>query len=144
MARNFRRQRSIQPIAELNVTNLIDLGFLLLVIFMIASPLLQKEETIPVQLPTLSQAPQQKADPDDRFVAVGVDAKGNYYVDNRNVALSEVELRTRLRAFAAESNPPVIRIRGDEAAQYGKVALLFNEMERAGLRKFTIDYNPRN
>jgi biopolymer transport protein TolR len=128
MARNFRRQRSIQPIAELNVTNLIDLGFLLLVIFMIATPLLQNEETIPVNLPVLTQSPQKQADPADRFVTVGVDAQGNYYVDNRNVALGLTELRSRLRAYGAEAKPPVIRLRGDE---------------RAGLSKITLDHNTK-
>ena len=32
MARNFRRPRTAQPIADLNVTNMIDLGFTLLII----------------------------------------------------------------------------------------------------------------
>jgi len=59
MARNFRRTRSAtHPIADLNVTNLIDLGFMLLIIFMVATPLIQQEQTIPVNLPTVSKAPQ--------------------------------------------------------------------------------------
>jgi biopolymer transport protein TolR len=140
MARNFRRQRSIQPIAELNVTNLIDLGFLLLVIFMIATPLLQQEETIPVQLPSLTQAPPQKADPDDRFVAVGVDARGQFYAENVNTPLSIAELQSRLRAYAAERKPPVIRVRGDARVYWERMAELMNEMQRAGLTRFTIDY----
>jgi biopolymer transport protein ExbD len=143
MARNFRRQRSIQPIAELNVTNLIDLGFILLVIFMIATPLMQQEETMPVQLPVLTSTPQKKADADDRFVTVGVDAQGNYYVDNRNVPITPAELRSRLRTYAAEEKPPVIRIRGDEMARYGKVAELFKEMEVAGLQRITMDHGTK-
>ena len=144
MARNFRRQRSIQPIAELNVTNLIDLGFILLVIFMIATPLMQQEETIPVQLPMLSQTPQKQADPDDRFVAVGVDGDGRFYVENANAPLTMVELRSRLRAYAGERKPPVIRVRGDAKVDYEKVAELFNELERAGLVRFTIDYQTKS
>ncbi len=144
MARNFRRQRSIQPIAELNVTNLIDLGFLLLVIFMIASSVMKPEETIPVQLPSLTQAPQTKADPDDRFVAIGVDAKGQFYVENAGTVVSPVELRSRLRAYAAERKPPVIRVRGDARVYWEKMAELLNEMQRAGLVRFTVDYQTRN
>jgi biopolymer transport protein TolR len=144
MARNFRRQRSIQPIAELNVTNLIDLGFLLLVIFMIATPLLQKEETIPVQLPTLTQTPQQKADSEDRFVPVGVDAQGRFYADNANAPLSLTELQSRLRAYAAERKPPVIRIRGDAKVFWERMAEVMAEVQRAGLTRITFDYEPRN
>ena len=138
MARNFRRNRQSHPIADLNVTNLIDLGFMLLVIFMIATPLIQQEQTIPVNLPTVSKAPQTKVDKDDRFVAVAVDAKG-YYVDNRTTPVTLAELRSRLRAYAAEARQPVIRIRGDAGIPYQRVAELFNEVQKSGLTRFTID-----
>ncbi|MEO6244330.1 MAG: biopolymer transporter ExbD [Opitutaceae bacterium] len=138
MARNFRRHRSAHPIADLNVTNLIDLGFILLVIFMIATPLIQQEQTIPVNLPTVSKAPPAKTESTDRFVAVGVDAKG-FYVDNLKVPLTLAELRVRLHTYATELKPPVIRIRGDAAVPYQRVAELFSEVQRAGLSRITID-----
>lgn len=140
MARNFRRPRSSHPIAELNVTNLIDLGFMLLIIFMIvANPTLQKEQTIPVNLPSVTKSPQQKVDPNDLFVAVGVDASGRFYFDNKNLPVDMPELRSRLRALAADPKPPIIRIRGDSHVPYQKVAELFNEVQKAGLTRFTID-----
>ena len=49
MARTFRHRQTAAPISELNVTNLIDLGFTLLIIFMISTPLIQSEQTIPVK-----------------------------------------------------------------------------------------------
>lgn len=140
MARNFRRPRSSHPIAELNVTNLIDLGFMLLIIFMIvANPTLQKEQTIPVNLPTTSKLPENQAKPDDRFIAVGVDAKGRFYIENKNTPLTMTELRSQLRGYAVQSKQPVIRIRGDANVPYQKVAELFTEVQRAGLTRFTID-----
>ena len=138
MARNFRRHRSAQPIADLNVTNLIDLGFILLVIFMIATPLIQQEQTVPINLPTVAKSPQTPADKNDRFVAVGVDAKG-FYIDNSKVPVTLTELRTQLRGFAAEKKQPVIRIRGDENVPYKRVAELTNEVHRAGLTRVTFD-----
>lgn len=144
MARNFRRQRTSHPIADLNVTNLIDLGFILLVIFMIATPLLQQEQTIPVNLPTVAKTPQTKPDKDARYVPVGVDANGNFYVENKLAPISLTELRSKLRAFAAESKPPVIRVRGDAKVPYQKVAELFNEVQKAGLTRFTIDAQSEN
>ena len=138
MARNFRRQRTAQPIADLNVTNLIDLGFMLLIIFMIVTPLIQQEQTIPVNLPAVAKTPQTPADKNDRFVAVGVDAKG-FYVDNNTAPLTVAQLRSKLNAYAAEVKPPVIRIRGDAKVPYQKVAELFSEVQKAGLTRFTID-----
>ncbi len=139
MARTFRSRRTSHPIAELNVTNLIDLGFMLLIIFMVVTPLMQQEQTIPVNLPAVSKTEQQKPDPKDRFVAVGVDAQGLFYVENKNAPISLETLRSKLRGYAAESKPPVIRIRGDAKVSYQKVAELFNEVEKAGLVRFTID-----
>ena len=144
MARNFRRQRNTHPIADLNVTNLIDLGFILLVIFMIATPLIQQEQTLPVNLPTVAKAPQKQPDKDEKFVAVGVDGSGRYYLENKNAPVSLTDLRTRLRGYAAEPKQPVIRIRGDSKVVYQKVAELFSEIEKAGLTRFTIDTQTEN
>jgi len=140
MARTFRRHRSSHPIAELNVTNLIDLGFMLLIIFMIvANPTLQKEQTIPVNLPTTAKMPENRATPDDHFIAVGVDARGRFYIENKNTPLTMAELRSELHAYALQPKPPVIRIRGDANVPYQKVAELFTEVQKAGLTRFTID-----
>jgi biopolymer transport protein TolR len=137
MARTFRKQRHAHPIAELNVTNLIDLGFTLLIIFMIATPLINQEQTIPVHLPSESKSAQTKPEPGDRFVAVSVDARGIYYLDNRPIQLED--LRTRLRTFGAEAKPPVIRIRGDGAVPYEKVIHLMDELKKANLLRVTFD-----
>ena len=74
MARNFRRDRKSAPISELNVTNLIDLGFTLLIIFMIATPLINQEQTIPVDLPKESPSQQQQPDPDTQFETITIRA----------------------------------------------------------------------
>jgi biopolymer transport protein ExbD len=140
MARNFRRQRTAHPIADLNVTNLIDLGFMLLIIFMIATPLInQQEQTTRINLPAIAKVPQQKPEKDERFIAVSVDAAGKYYLENAPTPVTLAQLRTRLRGYAAEAKPPVIRIRGDGKVAYEKVAEVFGEVERAGLVRFTID-----
>ncbi len=137
MARTFRRQRQSHPIAELNVTNLIDLGFTLLIIFMISTPLINQEQSIPVKLPVESKSLQAKPEMGDRFVAVSIDAAGTFYLENHAIPLSE--LRSRLRTFSAESKPPVIRIRGDGSVPYQKIVQLMDELKKANLLKFTFD-----
>jgi biopolymer transport protein ExbD len=142
MARIFRRPRPTHPIAELNLTNLIDLGFTLLIIFMIATPLINQEQTIPVTLPAESRSPQQKADKSTHFVAISIDAKGNTYLEERPIPIGIAELRSRLRLYAAESRPPVIRIRGDAHVPYEKIIQLMDELKKANLLKFTFDTLP--
>jgi biopolymer transport protein ExbD len=139
MARTFRRQRHAQPIADLNVTNLIDLGFTLLIIFMIATPLINQEQTIPVNLPQASKTPQMKVDSSTRFVAVSIDAQDRFYIDEQPVPVPLGELRERLRGFASRTNPPVIRIRGDGKVPYARIIQLMDELQKANLLKFTFD-----
>lgn len=137
MARTFRRQRHMAPIAELNVTNLIDLGFLLLIIFMITTSSSRQEQTIPVTLPVESRSVQPRIDSSLRFISVAIDARGQYYLDDRPVSLEE--LRARLRDYAAQPKPPVVRIRGDGQVEYGRIIALMDELKQADLRQVTFD-----
>lgn len=137
MARTFRRHRHSQPISELNVTNLIDLGFTLLIIFMIATPLINQEQTIAVNLPIESKSRQVKADKDTTFVSVSIDPKGNYYIDN--AAVSQRDLASRLRTLGTEAKPPVVRIRADGTVPYQKVIGLIDELKKSNLTRITFD-----
>ena len=114
MARRFRRKHSTHPIADLNVTNLIDLGFMLLIIFMVATPLIQQEQKVTVDLPVEAVAPQQKPDPKDRFETVTVRADGDVLLDARPLTIQQ--LSSELARFAAETRPPVIQLRCDAKA----------------------------
>ena len=137
MARTFRRQRTAHPIAELNVTNMIDLGFTLLIIFMIATPLINQEQTIPVNLPIESKSTQIKPDKDTKFVTVAIDAKGAYYLDNAPIPFSR--LTERLKEFGIQPKPPVIRIHADGKIPYEKVISLVDELKKNNLSKISFD-----
>ena len=144
MARTFRRRQTAQPISELNVTNLIDLGFTLLIIFMIATPLINQEQTIPLKLPTESKSAQERIDANTKFHSVSIKANGQYYLDEKAGPLSMAELKTQLRAFAAEKKKPVIRIRGDEAVPYGKIIQLIDELKKMDLLSVHFDTQAPN
>ena len=135
MARTFKRQRQSHPISELNVTNLIDLGFTLLIIFMIATPLINQEQTVPVNLPVESKSEQSQPDRDTKFVALTLDAKGGLYVDN--VAVSSEELALRLRSFDVKNT--VIRIRAEGSVPYQKIISLMEEVKKSGLSRISFD-----
>ncbi|HTB80716.1 MAG TPA: biopolymer transporter ExbD [Opitutaceae bacterium] len=137
MARTFRRPKQANPIAELNVTNLIDLGFTLLIIFMIATPLIQQDQTIALNLPKEAKSAQTKPPPDTEFVAVSIDKNGNYYYADRPVGFAE--LKNLLGALAAKPKEPVIRIRADGALAWQKVITLVAELKRHNLTRITFD-----
>lgn len=137
MAKIFRRQRQLHPVAELNVTNLVDLAFTLLIVFMIATPLIQNEQTIPVNLPAESKKAQQTPDPDTEFRSVSIDRAGKFYFDNRQVPFSE--LADNLAALAAKPKQPVIRIRADLSLQWQQVVRVMDEIKKQNLTRITFD-----
>ncbi|HEY8994976.1 MAG TPA: biopolymer transporter ExbD [Lacunisphaera sp.] len=137
MARIFRRQRQLHPVAELNVTNMVDLGFTLLIIFMIATPLIQQEQTIPVNLPGETKRDQQKPPPDTEFISISIDRSGNYYYGSDRMSLPEVS--RQLMTVAARPKQPVIRIRADLTLQWQQVVRVMDEIKRHNLTKITFD-----
>ena len=147
MARTFRRNRQIQALSELNVTNMLDLAFVLLVIFMIATPLIHQEQTIPVQLPVESPRAQAAPDRDTRFVAITVRADGTYLIDaDGNRPLSARDLPGRLAALAVVApgaKQPVIRIRADADVPYQRVVTLMDELKKAQLERISFDTQPQ-
>lgn len=141
MARIFRRKQQLHPVAELNVTNLVDLGFTLLIIFMIATPLIQQEQTIAVNLPGESKREQPKPPPDTEFVAISIDRSGNFYYGSRRVSLPE--LSRQLMGEAAKPKQPVIRIRADLTLQWQQVVRVMDEVKRHNLTRITFDTEAR-
>jgi len=137
MARTFRRPRASHPIAELNVTNMVDLGFTLLIIFMIATPLINQEQSIPINLPAESKKDQIKPDKDTKFITVAIDNKGAYFLDGNAIAMSR--LSDRLKEFGQQPKPPVVRIRGDAKVVYEKIINLMDELHKHNLSKISFD-----
>jgi biopolymer transport protein ExbD len=132
MARTFRRKHAAHPIADLNVTNLVDLAFTLLIVFMLAAPLIQPEQKIPVNLPVESVRPQPKQDPQGRRETVTVRPNGELLLGNRT--LSMAELITAFQRFATESKPPIVEFRADANAT---VQHLITAMDEA--RKYNLE-----
>src|SRR5688572_22387137 len=133
MARRFRRKHSTHPIADLNVTNLIDLGFMLLIIFMIATPLIQQEQKVAVDLPVESVKPQQTPDPKDRYETVTVMPDGSVLLDARPLSIRQ--LSAELARFATEPKPPIIQLRCDAKATMQHVITVMDELQKHSLTK---------
>lgn len=137
MARTFRQRRQMHAVAELNITNLLDLAFTLLIIFMIATPLITQEQTIPINLPSESKSEQTKPDPDVTFQAISIDRQGAYFFGATRVTLAE--LQSQLRQIGVSPKPPVIRIRADLALQWQQVVTLMDELKKNNLTKISFD-----
>ena len=123
--------------AELNVTNMVDLGFTLLIIFMITTPLIQQEQTVPVNLPVESKSQQAKPDPDARYETIVIKADGTCLLGSRPVALNRMV--AALATYATESKPPVFRIRMDASSTAQQFISVMDALKKNNLSKITFD-----
>jgi biopolymer transport protein TolR len=129
---NRRGRRS--PMAEINVTPMVDVMLVLLIIFMVAAPLLVAG--VPVDLPESSaKALDQEVKP----VSVSIEGSGAVFIDE--TAVPEGELGTRLAEIASTSSEeggPRIFLRADRGLDYGRVMQVMGEINAAGLRKVAL------
>ena len=107
-------QEDNEPFDDINVTPMLDLAYVLLVIFIIMTT--ASVQGIKVNLPKASDTPSL-AKPKTK--AITIDQAGQVYLDAYPVSLDE--LRTQLTTLkAADPELPVV-VKGDTAVNYGKV-----------------------
>ena len=130
----FRRRRGLTSMAYINVTPLLDLAFALLIIFMIATPLL--EQTIPVQLP--SEEASGEPPPAERpSESISVDRDGQIYWGRDPV--DEDRLDELLEGAAARAETPILHIRADGLTAYEKVTRVLNLARKHRLQSISLD-----
>jgi len=131
---NGRGGRSA-PMADINVTPLVDVMLVLLIIFMITAPLMVAG--VPVNLPdSRAGALDQK----DQPIQISIDETGGVFLDDEPVA--EGTLTDRLAQIAATRgsgrDSPLIFLRADRSLDYGRVMRVMGELNRAGLNKVAL------
>jgi biopolymer transport protein ExbD len=115
---------------------MVDLGFTLLIIFMITTPLIQSEQTIPINLPVEGKKAQD-VPKDTEFQTVSIDKSGNFYFGSKRVNFPE--LASNLAALSSKPKQPVIRIRADLSLQWQQVVRVMDEIKKNNLTKITFD-----
>ena len=123
------------PMAEINVTPLVDVMLVLLIIFMVTAPLLASG--VPVELPD-SRANPLDQDPDQ--ITVAIDENGFIYVDD--VLVERGAFADQLQTVDCQSpQPPLITVRADTSLDYGRVMAVMGELNRAGCNSISLVTN---
>ena len=129
-----QRRARRSPMAEINVTPMVDVMLVLLIIFMVTAPLL----TAGVQV----DLPQSKAaalEQNNEPVAISIDRTGNVFVDDTAVPIEALGARLQQVAAAShEAGGPRIFLRADHGLDYGRVMQVMGEINRAGLHKVAL------
>lgn len=121
-----KRDRTYHALAEINVTNLVDVVLVLLIIFMISAPLLQSG--IDVELPkTQAAALDQEAE----GVVVTIDNKGGIFINDVWSLLDnfKTDLDRELQKIGVES----VYLRADSSVNYGRVVDVISKIKEMGI-----------
>ena len=122
------------PMADINVTPLVDVMLVLLIIFMVTAPLLTAG--VPVNLPDSKAKP---LDQDQQPTEISIDEAGRIFIAKEPV--SQDALGARLDAIAAKGaggQPPQVFLRADRGLDYGRVMRVMGELNRAGLNRVAL------
>ena len=125
MARK-RERKPLNTMTNPDVTPLVDLTFLLLIVFMITAPAL--ENALKIEAPELDGQP---ADLERKHAVVNIDGEGKFYLDDEDMSLGELE--TALAKLKMDDPQIEVYLRGDERRQYGEVMAVMRAIRRAGI-----------
>ena len=123
-------------LSEINITPLLDLAFVLLIIFVITTPLL--EQGLDLNLPAGGRADRPLDRSDIR--TVDVSPEGAYALAGRRMPLAQIETELA-RTFRTNPNM-VVWIRADKATSWGKVHAVMDMLSNRGITRYNFRSEP--
>lgn len=113
--------------ADINVTPMIDVMLVLLIIFMVITPILTNYEA------TLPEAQFVAPEPDDDVITLGIDASGVYYLGANPVTPGQLPQRLR-RIYQGRPGDALLFLRADQGVGYDVVLTAIDAARYAGVR----------
>jgi biopolymer transport protein ExbD len=132
----FNDNQHAGPMAEINVTPMVDVMLVLLVIFIISAPLFT--HSLQLDLPTAKSAPAPEK---PQTIGIAIDAAGKLYWQEQPVTLDE--LTRRMAAAAGKQPQPEIQLRADKATRYEVIADVMSAAQSNGLNKLGFVTDPK-
>jgi len=135
--RRFSQRSQLVTLSEINITPLLDLAFVLLIIFVITTPLLEKG--LDLSLPKASGQPDKPINPRN-VRTVEISNTGIYLLQKQRMALDQVIVQL---ATEFKSNPNlIVYIRADENGPYKYVAAVLDGCQRNGITRYSLRTQP--
>lgn len=134
MSSRFQKKRDLGAMSEINVTPLLDIAFVLLIIFIITTPLL--EQPVPVQLPNLTQSEDIVREAPKDPIQITIDSTGNYFMGDE-----QMEKDVLPQVLSSYSNDRIFIVRGDREVRYGSVAEVLDILRQQGLTQVVVTFN---
>ncbi|MCE7886138.1 MAG: protein TolR [Alphaproteobacteria bacterium PRO2] len=131
-ARRGRSGGTYRPMAEINVTPLVDVMLVLLIVFMVAAPLLTAG--VPIDLPNSDAKPI--TDEENKPIEITLDKDGKIFIGE--TAVERAKLIGLLSAMTEGQTDRRIYIRGDQSLEYGGIMELLGAVSGAGFTKVAL------
>ena len=119
------------PMAEINVTPLVDVMLVLLIIFMITAPLMSHK--VKVELPQANLRDIEAKPMVVQPITITVTEQGNLYWNDQPITKDQIE--SRLSVEAQKTPQPPIIVRGDRTTKYRVVQEIVQVAQNQGMRK---------
>ena len=126
-------------IADINVTPMADIMIVLLIIFMVITPMLQKG--VDVKLPMAGNTKERKDEPKTIMVAIKKD--GTVFLNQVKVGNPETELTALIKERLEEVQDKVIYLKGDEGIEYGKIMAVMDLVRAGGVEEVALIAEPK-
>ena len=134
--RRFSQRSALVTLSEINITPLLDLAFVLLIIFVITTPLL--EQSLPLRRP-VGGGPSPRVEQHD-VRTVEISAAGEYRLNRKPIALASL-LQTIINDYHANSNL-VVAIRADENGRNKDTYAVIDGLRQKGITRMDLKTEP--
>ncbi len=124
---NKRRRRKRKIVSDLNITNLVDVTFALLIIFMITAPMMT--QGVQVDLPRTDSENVEV----NESIQISISARSEIYINQKRISLLEFDKEFK-REFRGRIDIPVF-INADKKVPYGVVVRVISFVQNAGVVK---------
>ena len=136
--RRHSQKTALVTLSDINITPLLDLAFVLLIIFMITTPLMEQGLRLELPKSQVTDASPEKND----LKMVEVDPSGNYFLETQPVSLST--LQEALAAAFEQNRDLVLVIRGDLGATWGNIYAVLDGAKKLGMQNIYFRHEMKN
>jgi biopolymer transport protein ExbD len=131
----LEKKQTAAPMAEINMTPLIDVMLVLLVIFIITAPLFT--HAIRLDLPKVAAAPARQT---PQTIALSIDAAGKLYWNGNVITL--VQMRAQFAQAGKQAEQPEIHLHAERSTRYEVIAQVMGAAQQAGLERIGFVTDP--
>ena len=134
MNRSRQATNGLPVRAEINVTSLVDVAFILLIIFMITAPILQGG--VEIEIPRAPAAPLRASE----GIVITIDRTGRIYLDDTPVTMEEFD--ASVIQVIKRRDPETVYVKGDANVAYGVVLKVIGKLKEAEIETVSLVAEP--